>query len=98
MQRKNKLKKASSLEGKRVCCVLLKKLKPDIENYLQKLIKAEDDSLKMKWAWGIISVARQITEIKAAKKRKSFPCPKCNLYLEPRRRLAELVIQGCRCY
>lgn len=98
MKAKNKLKKVGRPVGKQVCCSLLKKVKPDIENYLQGLIEAEDDSSKIKWAWGIITAARQITEIKAAKKGKSFLCPKCKLYLEPRRRLAELVIQGCRCY
>jgi hypothetical protein len=69
-----------------------------MESYIQELIKAKDDSSKMKWAWGVITAARQITEIKAARKEKSFLCSKCKLYLEPRRRLAELVIQGCRCY
>jgi hypothetical protein len=98
MQAKNKLKKVGRSGGKQVCCSLLEKMKPDIESYIQDLIKAEDDSSKMKWAWGIITAARQITEIKPAKKKKSFLCPKCKLYLEPRRRLAELVIQGCRCY
>ena len=98
MQSKTKLKNAATTEGKRICCSLLKKLKPDIENYTQKLIEAEDDSSKMRWAWGIITAARQIMDIKASKKGKSFLCPKCKLYLEPRRRLAELVIQGCRCY
>ena len=98
MQAKNRLKKAGRPERKKVCCSLLKKVKPDIERYIQDLIKAEDDSIKMKWAWGIITAARQITEIKAAKKEKSFLCPKCKLYLERRRRLAELVIQGSRCY
>ncbi len=98
MQAKNKLKKVGRSGGKQVCCSLLEKVKPDIESYIQDLIKAEDDTSKMKWAWGIITAAKQITEIKAAKKKKSFLCPKCKLYLEPRRRLAELVIQGCRCY
>ena len=98
MQAKDKVKKVGRPEAKRACCPLLKKLMPDIENYTQKLIEAEDDSSKIKWAWGIITAARQITEIKAAQKRKSFLCPKCKVYLEPRRRLAELVIQGCRCY
>jgi len=98
MQTKNKLKKVARPEIKRVCCSLLKKLKPDIENYIQELIKAQDDFTKMRWAWGIITAARQITEIKAPKKGKFFLCPKCKRYLEPRRRLAELVIQGCRCY
>jgi hypothetical protein len=97
MQTKDKIKKVGRPEGN-VCCRLLKEKKPEIESYIQGLIEAEDDSSKMKWAWGIITVARQITEIKAAKKTKSFLCPKCELYLEPRRRLAELVIQGCRCY
>jgi len=98
MHAKNKHKNVGRPKTKQICCSLLKKLKPDIENYTLKLIEAEDDSSKMKWAWGIITAARQITEIKAAKKRKSFLCPKCKVYLEPRRRLAELVIQGCRCY
>ena len=98
MQAKNKPKKAGRPRGKQVCCSLLEKVKPDIESYIQDLITAEDDSSKMKWAWGIITAARQITDIKAAKKGKSFPCPKCKLYLEPRRRLADLVIQGYRCY
>jgi hypothetical protein len=98
MQAKNKLKKVGGSRGKQVCCSLLEKVKPDIESYIKDLIKAEDDSSKMKWAWGIITAARQITEIKAAKKGRSFLCPKCKLYLEPRRRLAELVIQGGRCY
>ena len=97
-QSKTKPKKAATLEGKRVCCSLLEKVKPDIENYLQELIKAQDDSSKMRWAWGIITAARQITEIKASQKGKPLLCPKCKLYLEPSRRLAELVIQGCRCY
>ena len=98
MQGKTKLKKAGTCEGKRVCCSLIKKAKPDTEGYLQDLIKEQDDSSKMRWAWGIITAVRQITEVKAAKRGKSFLCPKCKLYLEPRRRLAELVIQGCRCY
>ena len=98
MQAKNKPKKVVRPKGKRVCCPLLRKLKPDIERYIQDLIEAEDDASKIKWAWGIVTAARQITEIKAAKKGKSFLCPKCKSYLEPRRRLAELVIQGCRCY
>jgi len=98
MHAKDKVKKIDRSKVKRVCCPLLRKLKPDIENYTQKLIEAEDDSSKMKWAWGIITAARQITEIKAAKKGKSFLCQKCKVYLEPRKRLAELVIQGCRCY
>lgn len=97
MQTKTKLKSAAIPESKRGCCSLLKKVKADIENYTQELIKAHDDFSKMRWAWGIITAARQITEIKASKKGKPFPCPKCKLYLEPRRRLAELVIQGCRC-
>ena len=97
MQAKNTLKKVARPEAKQVCCTLLKEMKPEIESYLQGLIEAEDDSSKMKWAWGIINAARQITENKAAKKGKSFLCPKCKSYLEPRRRLAELVIQGCRC-
>jgi hypothetical protein len=97
MQAKNKLKKVGRPQGKQVCCSLLKKAKPDIESYLQDLIKAQDDSSKMRWAWGIITAARQITEVKAAKRGKFFLCTKCKLYLEPRRRLAELVIQGCRC-
>jgi len=67
-------------------------------NDIQELIKARDDFSKMKWAWGIIYAARQITEIKGTKKGKFFLCPECKLYLEPRRRLAELVIQGGRCY
>ncbi len=98
MQAKNKLKKVGRPKSKQVCCSLLEKLKPDMEHYIQELIKTEDDSSKIKWAWGIITAARQITEIKVAKKGRSFLCPKCKLYLEPRRRLAELVIQGCRCY
>jgi len=98
LQAKKRLKKASRPKSKRVCCPLLRKLKPDMENYIKKLIAAKDDSSKMKWAWGIITAARQITEIKAAQKEKSFPCQECKSYLEPRRRLAELVIQGCRCY
>ena len=98
MQAKKKLKKIVKPEVKQVCCSLLEKVKPDMKSYIHELIKAKDDSSKMNWAWGIITVARQITEIKAAKKKKSFPCPKCKLYLERRRRLAELVIQGCRCY
>ena len=98
MQSKTKLKKAATPKGKRVCCSLIQKAKPDIESYLQDLIKAQDDSSKMRWAWGIITAARQITEVKAAKQGKSFLCPKCKVYLEPRRRLAELVIQGYRCY
>jgi len=98
MQAKNKLKKVGRPEGKQVCCTFLKDMKPEIESYLQGLIEAEDDSSKMKWAWGVITASRQITEVKAAQKGKSFLCPKCKLYLEPRRRLAELVIQGCRCY
>ena len=98
MHAKDKLKKVSRPVDKQVCCSLLKKVKPDIESYLQDLITAVDDSGKIKWAWGIITAARQITEVKAAKKGKFFLCPKCKSYLEPRRRLAELVIQGCRCY
>ena len=98
MQAKNKLKKVGRSGGKQVCCALLKKVKPEIERYIQELVKAQDDSGKIKWAWGIITAARQITGIKAAKKGKSFLCPKCKSYLEPRRRLAELVIHGCRCY
>jgi len=98
MESKTKLKKVGRPKGKGVCCSLLKKVKPDIENYIQELIKAQDDFSKMRWAWGIITAARQITEIKAAKKGKSFLCPKCKLYLEPRRRSAELVIQGGRRY
>jgi hypothetical protein len=98
MQAKNKLKKESRPGGKKVCCSLLERLKPEIESYLQGLIEAEDDSSKMKWAWGIITASRQITEIKAAQKGKSLLCLKCKSYLEPRRRLAELVIQGCRYY
>jgi hypothetical protein len=97
MQPKNKLRKLDRPMGKQVCCSLIKKVKPDIEKYIQELIEAQDDFSKMRWAWGIITAARQITEIKAAKKGKSFLCPKCNLYLEPRRRLAELIIQACRC-
>ena len=95
---KNKVKKVDRSEGEQVCCPLLRKLKPDIENYTQELIKAQDDSSKLRWAWGIVTAARQITEVKVSKEGKSFLCPKCKLYLEPRRRLAELVIQGCRCY
>jgi hypothetical protein len=96
MQAKNKLKKVRRPESKQVCCILLKEMKSEIESYLQGLIEAEDDSSKMKWAWGIITATRQITETKAAKKGKSFLCLKCKSYLEPRRRLAEMVIQGCR--
>jgi hypothetical protein len=98
MQVKNKRKKVGRPEVKRFCCLLLKKEKPDIGHYFRELIKAKDNFSKMKWAWGIINTARLITEIKASQKGKSFLCPKCKLYLEPRRRLAELVIQGCRCY
>ena len=97
MQSKTKRKKVIEVEGKRVCCSLLKKMKPDIEDYTQELIEAPDDMNKMKWAWGIINASRQITEIKAAKKGELIPCVKCKLYLEPRRRLAELVIQGGTC-
>ncbi len=97
MQAKNKFKKVGRPEGKQVCCTLLKEMKPEIESYLQGLIEAEADSSKMKWAWGIITAARQITDIKDAKKGKYFLCPKCESYLEPRRRLAELVIQGREC-
>ena len=98
MQARKRAKKIVKPEVKQVCCSLLEKVKPDIESYIQDLIKAEDDSLKMKWAWGVITVARQITEVKIAKKGKAILCPRCKLYLEPRRRLAELVIQGSRCY
>ena len=97
MQTKDRGKKVGRSEGN-VCCKLLKEKKPEIESYLQGLIEAEDDSSKMKWAWGIITAARQITDIKPAKKGESFLCPKCKSYLDPRRRLAELVIQGCKCY
>ncbi len=92
-----KVKKTGKPEVKRVCCSLVENMKPDMENYLQELIRAQDDSGKVKWAWGIITAARQVTEIKTSQKEKSFLCPKCRLYLEPRRRLAELVIQGHRC-
>jgi hypothetical protein len=98
MQTNKKLKKVGRPRVKQVCCTLLKEMKPEIESYLQGLIEAEDDSSKMKWAWGIITAARQIASTKAAQKGKSFLCPKCESYLEPRRRLAELVIQGCRYY
>jgi len=96
MQTKDRGKRVGRPEGN-VCCTLLKEMKPEIESCLQGLIEAEDDSSKIKWAWGIITAARQITEIKAAPKGKSFPCQKCKLYLDPRKRLAELIIQGCRC-
>ncbi len=98
MTAKKKPPKIVKPQRQQVCCSLLKKLEPDIETYIQDLIRAEDDSNKMRWAWAVITIARQITEIKTAKKGKSVLCPKCKLYLEPRRRLAELVIQGCRCY
>ena len=98
MQTKNKVKKVGKPESEQVCCSSRKKVKPDIESYIQELIKAKDDSSKIKWAWGIITGARQITEIKGAQKGKSFLCLKCKSYLDPRRRLAELVIQGCRYY
>ncbi len=96
MQAKTKLKKVGRPGAKQVCCSLLTKVKPDIDRYIQDLIESKYDSSKIKWAWGIITAVRQITEIKASKKTKSFLCPKCKLYLEPRRRLAELIIQGCR--
>ena len=98
MQVKNKLKKVGRPESKPVYCALLKEMMPEIENYLEGLIQAEDDASKTKWAWGIITASRQITEIKPAKRGKFVLFPKCKSYLEPRRRLAELVIQGCRCY
>jgi len=46
MQAKNKPKKVSRPKRKRVCCSLLRKLKPDIENYTLKLVEAQDDSSK----------------------------------------------------
>ncbi len=95
MEAKKKLKKEGRPGGKPVCCTLLKEKKPEIESYLQGLIEAETDSSRMKWAWGIITAARQITDTKDAPKGKSYLCSKCESYLEPRRRLAELVIQGC---
>ena len=72
MQSKTKPKKAATPESKRVCCSLLEKVKPDIENYIQHLIEAQDDFSKMRWAWGIITAVRQITEIKAGKKKENF--------------------------
>jgi len=72
MQAKNKPKEVSRPKRKRVCCPLLRKLKPDIENYTQNLIRAKDDSSKMRWAWSIITAMRQITEIKTAKKGNLF--------------------------
>ena len=96
VQAKNKLKNTGASEGKQVCCLLLKKIKPDIKKYTQKLIKAQNDSAKFNWAWSIINATGRITELKSFKKEKSSLCPKCKFYLEPRRRLAELVIQGCR--
>jgi len=96
MQSKGRLKKVARPEGERVCCSLLKKVRLDVESYLQELIQARDDFAKMKWAWGIIAAVKQMTEIRGPGKEKSFPCEKCKLYLEPRKRLAELVIQGGR--
>ena len=95
---RNKVKKEARLGSRQVCCSLIEKVKPDIESYIQDLVSAEDDSDKTKWAWGIITTVNRITAIKAAPKGKSFLCPKCKSYLEPRRRLAELVIQGGRCF
>ena len=52
MQAKNKPQKVVRPKVKRVCCPLLRKLKPDIERYIQDLIQAQDDSSKMRWALG----------------------------------------------
>ena len=98
MQKKPRIKKVGRPNVKRVCCSLLKNVESEIETYIQELIKARDDSGKMKWAWGIITAVRQVTEVKDVQKGKFTLCPKCKSYLEPRRRLAELVIQGCGCY
>ncbi len=98
MEAKKKLKENGKPGGKQACCSIIEKVKPDIDSYIQDLVNAEDDSSKTKWAWGIITAAQRITAIKAARKGKSFLCPKCKSYLEARRRLAELVIQGSSCY
>jgi len=72
MQAKNKPKKVGRPRAKRVCCPLFRKLKPDIGIYPQKLIEAEDDSSKMKWAWVSLPLQRRSQKLEPPQRQNHF--------------------------
>jgi hypothetical protein len=85
-----------SAKNEKPCCAALNKLKTEIENCVTQLIESEDDFGKTKWAWGIIKTIEPLSGEKVSKGKKSFLCEKCESYIMPRKRLAELVILGSK--
>ncbi len=96
MGRKPKIAKTSNPDRKKPCCQALKKQKPEIEDYIMRLVEANEDFLKTKWAWGIIKAIEPLSGEKISKGKKSFLCEECVSYIMPRKRLAELVILGSK--
>lgn len=93
-KRKLRVVTQGGAKKEKLCCEALNKQKPEIEDYIVQLIEASEDSLKTKWAWGVIKAIEQISEVKVTKSKKTILCEKCESYVTPRKRLAELVILG----
>jgi|GEM_PF-2468450 hypothetical protein len=96
LKRKPKFVTTGSSKKEKPCCQTLNKQKSEIENYIVQLVEAREDFIKTKWAWGIIKAIEPLSGEKVSKGKKSFLCEKCESYIMPRKRLAELVILGSK--
>lgn len=66
-----------------------------INGLIEKIVNEVDVEEKIKWSWGVMKECEILESLKVAKKHVA-KCKSCKDFLDSRKLLAKLVIQGGR--
>ena len=66
-----------------------------VDDLVEKIVNAPDIEEKLRWSWGLIK-EREVLNSSRATKKHIEKCKNCRDFLNSRKSLAELVIQGGR--